>query len=87
MALQHYPKRLRHQREHQRFTAVLADLTAQLESHAACLDRDQLLNRINENIIDWLFEHICMEDRALARHLNPRPVLPSVKIHQLAERP
>jgi hemerythrin len=88
MGLHHYPQRLRHQREHQGFVAELAELTVLLERPPETwLDRDQLLSRINETIVDWLFEHVCMEYRDLARHLNPQQVPRSIKIHQPVGHP
>lgn len=71
MTLHHYPNRRRHQQQHLLFRTELEQLEQLInESAATDEDRDRLLTRLNETVVDWLFEHVCMEDRALADYLH-----------------
>jgi len=55
-----------HKRQHQLFCKRLEQFAERLVKEGP----DDIVEGLNEMVIDWLYEHVCMEDRALGCHLN-----------------
>ncbi len=62
MKARNYPDRHRHQQAHASFLRRVRHLQKEIEESENGHDA---LTAFNEVVIDWLFEHACMEDRAL----------------------
>ncbi len=67
MLRRNYPDRVRHAKEHARFRLNFTDLKKDLIARGP---QPQLVTTINETIIDWLFDHVCIADRALGKFLE-----------------
>lgn len=67
MAARHYQALPAHHRQHVNFCRKLDLLDQKLSQPTTGTN---LLEDLVEMIIDWLYEHICMEDRILGRFLN-----------------
>ena len=65
-----YPDRQQHQRSHMDFLRKVRQLKLELESSNS---RDEAVVALNEAAIEWLFDHVCMDDRALSDYVrSPR---------------
>ncbi|ORJ61520.1 bacteriohemerythrin [Geothermobacter hydrogeniphilus] len=62
----HYQALEMHRRQHLGFCRKLQQLERRLLDNPA---EQELAAEINEMVIDWLYEHICMEDRALGNFI------------------
>lgn len=67
-----YPVRERHRQAHQSFCTCLDRL-----EHALAIqpEPEAILSHVNEMVVDWLFEHVCMEDRRLGGFLLDQGLL------------
>lgn len=61
-----YPDEEAHRRQHIGFCRRLSELDKALMS---ATEAESVLNQVHEMVVDWLYEHICMEDRKLGRFL------------------
>lgn len=66
MEKHHYQALEMHRRQHLGFCRRLQRLERRLLDNPA---EQELAAEINEMVIDWLYEHICMEDRALGNFI------------------
>jgi hemerythrin len=62
-----YPDEEAHRRQHLGFCRRLSELDREL---LALPEPGLILNQLNEMVVDWLYEHICMEDRKLGEFLG-----------------
>ena len=63
-----FPERPQHVRKHQEFSRTIRQLSAEIKKDAPA--EDETMTAINEAVIDWVFHHICVEDRAFCAFLN-----------------
>ncbi len=66
MRLSGYPDRPEHAREHAGFGSHLQEL---VKGFAEQGFTSPLLNDLNATLVDWLYDHICVRDRALGQWL------------------
>ncbi len=64
-----YPRAEFHRQEHALFAERLEAFDRELTDKGPETD---LLTALNQSIVDWLFDHVCVEDRDLAKHLKAR---------------
>lgn len=64
-----YPEREGHRREHEGFRRHLEALAGRLAAEGAGAG-PELEAELQETVVDWLFDHICIRDRALGKFLG-----------------
>ncbi|BCR05427.1 hemerythrin [Desulfuromonas versatilis] len=67
MADSDYPRAEFHVQEHALFRERLEVFKRELADKGSEAD---LLTAVNQSIVDWLFDHVCIEDRDLGAHLR-----------------
>lgn len=63
----HYPKYEYHRIQHQQFTQTILEICEQLKQEGTSL---KLLSRVNQEMGDWLIQHILTEDQDLADYIH-----------------
>lgn len=63
----HYPDRCSHKAMHKDFMRRIRHLERELKDREAV---GETLGTFNETVIDWLFDHVCVQDRALGDFLR-----------------